>query len=43
MRNLLKRVTLLGDAYEVMRDRFFTREAITNSRASRGSGRQTAR
>jgi selenocysteine-specific elongation factor len=29
MRNLLKRVTLLGDTYEVLRDRFFTREAIT--------------
>ena len=29
MRNLLKRVTLLGDTYEVLRDRFFTREAVT--------------
>jgi selenocysteine-specific elongation factor len=29
MRNLLKRVTLLGDTYEVLRDRFFTRDAVT--------------
>jgi len=29
MRDLLKRVTLLGDTYEVLRDRFFTREAVT--------------
>ncbi len=29
MRNLLKRVTLLGDTYEVLRDRFFLREAVT--------------
>ncbi len=28
VRSLLQRVTLLGDTYEVMRDRFFTREAI---------------
>jgi len=28
VRSLLQRVTMLGDAYEVMRDRFFTREAI---------------
>ncbi|MGA9033505.1 MAG: SelB C-terminal domain-containing protein, partial [Sulfuricaulis sp.] len=29
VRSLLQRVTMLGDTYEVMRDRFFTREAIT--------------
>ncbi len=28
VRSLLQRVTMLGDVYEVMRDRFFTREAI---------------
>ena len=28
VRSLLQRVTMLGDTYEVMRDRFFTREAI---------------
>ena len=28
VRGLLQRVTMLGDTYEVMRDRFFTREAI---------------
>ncbi|MHB8743566.1 MAG: selenocysteine-specific translation elongation factor [Sulfuricaulis sp.] len=30
VRSLLQRVTLLGDTYEVMRDRFFTREAIAD-------------
>ncbi|TAL10079.1 MAG: selenocysteine-specific translation elongation factor [Nitrospirae bacterium] len=30
VRSLLQRVTMLGDAYEVMRDRFFTREAIAD-------------
>lgn len=29
VRDLLQRVTMLGDTYEVVRDRFFTREAIT--------------
>jgi len=29
VRSLLQRVTMLGDTYEVMRDRFFTREAIS--------------
>ena len=28
VRSLLQRVTMLGDTYEVMRDRFFTSEAI---------------
>src|SRR5205809_7494762 len=28
VRSLLQRVTMLGDTYEVMHDRFFTREAI---------------
>jgi selenocysteine-specific elongation factor len=29
VRMLLKRVTLIGDTYEVLHDRFFTREALT--------------
>lgn len=29
VRALLKRVTLIGDTYEVLHDRFFTREAVT--------------
>ncbi len=29
VRMLLKRVTLIGDTYEVLHDRFFTREAVT--------------
>ena len=29
VRALLKRVTLIGDSYEVLHDRFFTREAVT--------------
>lgn len=28
IRSLLQRVTMLGDTYEIMRDRFFTRDAI---------------
>ncbi len=30
VRSLLQRVTMLGDTYEVMHDRFFTREAIAD-------------
>jgi selenocysteine-specific elongation factor len=30
IRSLLQRVTMLGDTYEVMHDRFFTREAIAD-------------